>query len=164
MQLIRASHKPGPDSRSPTETFTGTVHMDPIFQASNCMGNNVCFTPGARTFWHRHENGQILTVTLGTGLICSEGEQPQKLQVGDMVHIPAGEVHWHGATKSTIMAHTAISLGSTAPSIPDSGQAMLSCDQRRRGCMKSSRKTMKTHMDDENASRARAKRPLTNSS
>ena len=113
MQLIRAAHKTGADSRSPTETFTGTVHMDPIFQASDCMGNNVCFTPGARTFWHRHERGQILTVTLGTGLICSEGEEPQKLQVGDMVHVPAGEMHWHGATKSTIMAHTAISLGST---------------------------------------------------
>jgi gentisate 1,2-dioxygenase len=86
--------------------------MDPIFQAGDCMANNVCFTPGARTFWHRHERGQILTVTLGTGLICSQGEEPQKLQVGDMVHIPASEVHWHGATSKTIMAHTAISLGS----------------------------------------------------
>lgn len=113
MQLIRAAHKPGADSRTPTETFTGTVHMDPIFQASDCMANNVCFTPGARTFWHKHERGQILTVTLGTGFICSEGEEPQKLQVGDMVHVPAGEVHWHGATNTTIMAHTAISLGST---------------------------------------------------
>src|ERR1700722_15246418 len=73
MQLIRAAHKPGADSRTPTETFTGTVHMDPIFQASDCMANNVCFTPGARTFWHKHERGQILTVILGTGLICSEG-------------------------------------------------------------------------------------------
>jgi hypothetical protein len=90
--------------------------MDPIFQASDCMGNNVCFTPGARTFWHRHERGQILTVTLGTGLICSEGEEPQKLQVGDMVHVPVGEVHWHGATRGTIMAHTAISLGSRTSS------------------------------------------------
>ena len=112
MQLIKASHKPDTDSRQPTETFTGNVHMDPIFKADDCMGNNVCFTPGARTFWHKHERGQILTVTMGTGLICSEGEQPQRLQVGDMVHVPAGEMHWHGATKSTVMAHTAISLGS----------------------------------------------------
>lgn len=74
------------------------------------MGNNVCFTPGARTFWHKHERGQILTVTMGTGLICSEGEQPQRLRVGDMVHVPAGEMHWHGGEFRT----TKPSHGATA--------------------------------------------------
>lgn len=112
MQLIRAAHAPNTPSKQPTETFSGTVHMDPIFSASDCMANNVCFTPGARTFWHTHERGQILTVTMGTGLICSKGEQPRRLMVGDVVHVPAGETHWHGATGSTLMAHTAISLGS----------------------------------------------------
>jgi mannose-6-phosphate isomerase-like protein (cupin superfamily) len=76
------------------------------------MGNNVFFTPGARTFWHYHEKGQILTVTTGSGLVCSEGQPPRRLQVGDMVHVPANEKHWHGGTNSTCMAHTAISLGS----------------------------------------------------
>jgi quercetin dioxygenase-like cupin family protein len=112
MQLIRSAHKPDTNSRQPTETFTGTVHMDPIFSADDCMGNNVCFTPGARTYWHTHERGQILTVTMGTGLICSKGQEPRRLQVGDVVHIPAGETHWHGAGPGTVMAHTAISLGS----------------------------------------------------
>jgi quercetin dioxygenase-like cupin family protein len=112
MQLIRAAHKANTASKQPTETFTGTVHMDPIFTADDCMGKNDCFTPGARTFWHTHERGQILTVTIGTGFVCSKGEAPRKLLVGDVVHIPAGETHWHGATSSTIMAHTAISLGS----------------------------------------------------
>ncbi|KAM0712137.1 hypothetical protein Q7P37_011231 [Cladosporium fusiforme] len=114
MQLICASHKPDTASKQPTETFTGTVHMDPIFTADDCMGNNVCFTPGARTFWHTHERGQILTVTMGTGFVCSKGEAPRRLQVGDMVHVPAGETHWHGATGNTVMAHTAISLGKTS--------------------------------------------------
>ena len=106
--------QPNTPSKQPTETFTGTVHMDPIFTADDgsCMGNNVCFTPGARTFWHTHERGQILTVTMGTGFVCSKGETPRKLMVGDVVHVPAGEMHWHGATENTIMAHTAISLGS----------------------------------------------------
>lgn len=76
------------------------------------MGNNVIFTPGARTYWHTHERGQILTVTMGTGLICSKGEAPRVLQVGDVVHIPAGETHWHGAGAGTVMAHMAVSLGS----------------------------------------------------
>jgi quercetin dioxygenase-like cupin family protein len=52
-----------------------------------------------------------LTVTMGTGLICSKGEKPRRLQVGDVVHIPAGETHWHGAGKDTVMAHMAVSLG-----------------------------------------------------
>jgi hypothetical protein len=57
--------------------------------------------------------GSRQPVTLSTGLICSEGKELQRLQVGDTVHIPASEVHWHGATNTTIMAHTAILLGST---------------------------------------------------
>lgn len=90
--------------------------MDPVFTAEDgsCMGNNVCFTPGARTFWHTHEKGQILTVTMGSGLICSKGEKPRKLQVGDVVHTTAGETRWHGGTNSTVMAHMAISLGKTS--------------------------------------------------
>jgi quercetin dioxygenase-like cupin family protein len=112
MQLIRAAHLPNASSKQPTETFTGTVHMDPIFTASDCMANNVCFTPGARTFWHTHERGQILTVTMGMGFVCSKGEAPKKLMVGDVVHIAARETHWHGATRETVMAHMAISLGS----------------------------------------------------
>ena len=121
MQLIRGAHAPDAPSRQPTETFTGTVHMDPIFKAASntaspnfhCMANNVMFTPGARTFWHAHEHGQILTVTLGTGFVQSQGQQPCVLRVGDVVHVPAGERHWHGAGKETVMAHTAISLGTT---------------------------------------------------
>jgi quercetin dioxygenase-like cupin family protein len=113
-QRNHAANPCRPQTQHPLQTFTGTVHMDPIFTADDgsCMGNNVCFTPGARTFWHTHERGQILTVTMGTGFVCSKGETPRKLMVGDVVHVPAGEMHWHGATGNTIMAHTAISLGS----------------------------------------------------
>ncbi|GAB7363840.1 hypothetical protein MBLNU230_g4405t1 [Neophaeotheca triangularis] len=77
------------------------------------MGNNVCFTPGARTYWHYHERGQVLICTMGYGLVCSKGGEPRKLEVGDIVHVSAGETHWHGGTKDTLMAHTAISLGKT---------------------------------------------------
>lgn len=49
---------------------------------------------------------------MGTGLICSKGQEPQRLRVGDVVHIPAGETHWHGGGSETVMAHMAISLGS----------------------------------------------------
>lgn len=89
------------------------------------MGNNVCFTPGARTYWHHHERGQILTVTMGSGLVCSDGQAPRRLQVGDMVHVPAREMHWHGGTNTTCMAHTAISLGSECDFNLDACEYML---------------------------------------
>ena len=71
------------------------------------------FTPGARTFWHHHERGQILVVTAGTGWVCTHGETPQPLTVGDVVWVPPDERHWHGAGPGSIMTHLAVSLGTT---------------------------------------------------
>lgn len=76
--------------------------------------NSVSFAPGARTFWHRHEIGQILQVVSGRGLVQSEGKPAQVLHAGDTVWIPAGERHWHGAAPDSPMTHTSISLGTTS--------------------------------------------------
>jgi quercetin dioxygenase-like cupin family protein len=75
--------------------------------------NTVNFTPGARTFWHKHERGQILQVLAGRGLIQSAGELVRVIRAGDTVWIPPGETHWHGAAPDSFMTHTAISLGAT---------------------------------------------------
>lgn len=76
--------------------------------------NTVNFTPGARTYWHHHENGQILQVLAGRGLIQAAGEDsPRELNAGDTVWCPPGERHWHGAAPDSFMTHTAISLGVT---------------------------------------------------
>ena len=95
-------------------TFTGTVWGDPVLPTTegNTI-NSVTFTPGARTFWHHHERGQILVVTAGTGWVCTHGETPQPLTVGDVVWVPPGERHWHGAGPGSIMTHLAVSLGTT---------------------------------------------------
>jgi quercetin dioxygenase-like cupin family protein len=93
-------------------TFTGTVWADPVLPATDGVSlNNVFFTPGARTFWHSHENGQILRVASGSGLICPRDGEIEELNAGDTVWAPPGEVHWHGATPTTAMLHLAISLG-----------------------------------------------------
>jgi quercetin dioxygenase-like cupin family protein len=95
-------------------TFTGTVWGDPVLPTTDGTTiNSVTFTPGARTFWHHHERGQILLVTAGTGWVCTHGESPQPLTVGDVVWVPPGERHWHGAGAGTIMTHLATSLGVT---------------------------------------------------
>jgi quercetin dioxygenase-like cupin family protein len=75
--------------------------------------NTVDFTPGARTFWHRHGSGQILQVLAGRGLIQSEGEPVRQIVAGDTVWVPPGERHWHGAAPDAFMVHVAISLGAT---------------------------------------------------
>ncbi len=71
------------------------------------------FAPGARTYWHSHENGQILQVVAARGLVQSAGEPIAELHDGDTVWVPPGELHWHGAAPDSYMAHTAISLGAT---------------------------------------------------
>lgn len=98
------------ESRGPT--FTGQVWADPVMPTTAGVTiNNVFFTPGARTFWHTHAQGQILQVTAGLGWICVEGQKAQAIRAGDTVWIPANERHWHGAAADSYLLHTAISLG-----------------------------------------------------
>jgi quercetin dioxygenase-like cupin family protein len=114
MKIIRG-RAPGSASQQRHETFTGTVWMDPVLPATDdgAMINNVFFTPGSRTHWHRHERGQVLHITAGEGLVCSAGEKPQRLATGDAVWVPAGETHWHGASPDGYVLHLAVSLGQT---------------------------------------------------
>jgi len=97
-----------------TDTFTGLVFADPVLaDGDGIVINNVFFTPGARTYWHSHEHGQILMVVSGSGLICPHGGDVQVLTAGDLAWSPPGELHWHGAAPATSILHRAISLGQT---------------------------------------------------
>ncbi|HTK00639.1 MAG TPA: cupin domain-containing protein [Bordetella sp.] len=98
------------EQRGPT--FTGVVYADPVMPTMDNVGiNNVFFTPGARTFWHTHEYGQVLHVTGGQGWICLDGQEPQVIRQGDVVWIGPNERHWHGASTDTFMMHMATSMG-----------------------------------------------------
>ena len=96
----------------PADWFTGTVRIDPLFltaiDPSRTTGASVTFEPGARTAWHRHPLGQTLIVTAGCGLVQRWGGPIEEIRPGDVVWIPAGEKHWHGATATTAMTHIAI--------------------------------------------------------
>jgi len=72
------------------------------------MGLSVTFEPGARTAWHSHPLGQTLIVTAGCGLVQRWGGPVEKIFPGDVIWIPAGEKHWHGATAITAMTHIAV--------------------------------------------------------
>jgi len=100
-----------PSAKGSAENFTGFVRVDPLFKAndpSRTSGAYVTFEPGARTAWHTHPYGQILIVTAGAGQVQQWGGPSAEIKPGDVVQIPPGVKHWHGATATTGMTHIAI--------------------------------------------------------
>jgi quercetin dioxygenase-like cupin family protein len=93
------------------EYFTGSVRIDPLFQANDparAVGASVTFEPGSHTAWHSHPLGQTLIVTAGCGLVQRWDGPIEEIHLGDVVWVPPGEKHWHGATATTAMTHIAI--------------------------------------------------------
>ena len=100
-----------PSTKGPADWFTGTVRVDPLFQApgpARVTGGSVTFEPGARTAWHAHPLGQTLIVTAGCGRVQRWGGPVAEIRPGDVVSIAPGEKHWHGAGPTTSMTHIAI--------------------------------------------------------
>jgi len=98
-------------AKGPSEWFTGTVRIDPLFQAPDpalVQGASVTFEPGARTAWHTHPLGQTLIVTAGYGRAQRWEDPIEEIRPGDVVWFLPGEKHWHGASPTTAMNHIAI--------------------------------------------------------
>ena len=109
MEITRGGSQPS--RKGPADYFTGSVRIDSPFQGSDPArvgGATVTFEPGARTAWHTHPLGQTLIVTSGCGWVQRQGGSKEEIRPGDVVWIPAGEKHWHGATAITAMTHIAI--------------------------------------------------------
>jgi quercetin dioxygenase-like cupin family protein len=101
-------------SRRPSDTsFTGAVWLDPILSSGRVTVNNVFFEPGARTFWHRHSEGQLLIFTHGHGMVHNRDGQGQEALAGDTIYAVGDEEHWHGAAPDAFMSHTSVGLGET---------------------------------------------------
>jgi len=97
--------------KGPAERFTGTVRIDPLFQApgpARVSGGMVTFEPGARTAWHTHPLGQTLLIVLGLGWVQREGGPVEEVRPGDVAWFPPGLKHWHGASPAKAMTHVAI--------------------------------------------------------
>jgi quercetin dioxygenase-like cupin family protein len=108
MQITRNSLQ---TSRGPGDWFAGAVYIDTIAAPSNgsrIHASNVHFSPGARTAWHTHPNGQTVWVTEGVGLCQRRGGPIEVIRPGDRVFFEPGEEHWHGASPTRFMVHTAM--------------------------------------------------------
>ena len=100
-----------PSAKGPSDWFTGTVRIDPLFQAPDpafVQGASVTFEPAARTAWHTHPLGQTLIVTAGCGWVQRDAGPIEEVRPGDVVWLSSGEKHWHGASPTTAMTHIAI--------------------------------------------------------
>ena len=94
----------------PSEWFTGrsTSTQSRRREASRLAASSVHFTPGARTAWHTHPNGQTIYVTEGVGLCQRRGGAIEVIRPGDRVFFEPGEEHWHGAAPDRFMTHLAL--------------------------------------------------------
>jgi quercetin dioxygenase-like cupin family protein len=95
----------------PGDWFTGKVFIDAVATPSNqsrLSASSVHFTPGARTVWHSHPNGQTIYVLEGIGLAQHRGGPVEVIRPGDRVFFEPGEDHWHGATPDRFMTHLAM--------------------------------------------------------
>lgn len=108
MQLTRNSIE---TKLGPSEWFTGKVYIDTVAAPtgdSRLSASSVHFTPGARTAWHTHPNGQTIYVTEGIGLCQCRGGPVETILPGDRVFFEPGEEHWHGASRERFMTHLAM--------------------------------------------------------
>jgi quercetin dioxygenase-like cupin family protein len=95
----------------PEDWFTGSVYIDTVAAPSDesrVTASCVHFTPGARTAWHTHPNGQTIWVLEGVGLCQRRGGPIEAIRPGDRVFFAPGEEHWHGAAATRFMAHLAL--------------------------------------------------------
>jgi quercetin dioxygenase-like cupin family protein len=108
MQITRSSTETRP---GPSEWFTGAVYLDTVATpsgSSRLSASSVHFTPGARTAWHTHPNGQTIYVVEGVGLCQRRGGAIEVIRPGDRVFFEPGEEHWHGAAPDRFMTHLAM--------------------------------------------------------
>jgi 4-carboxymuconolactone decarboxylase len=87
------------------------VRVDTLFKTTapaRTPVGRVTLEPGARTSWHTHPLGQTLIVTAGMGRVQRWGDPVEDIRQGDVVWIPPGQKHWHGAAPDSAMTHFAI--------------------------------------------------------
>ena|ERR1022692_2076974 len=97
--------------KAPADYFTGATwvkNLVPPDEIFNTVIGNVVFEAGARNNWHAHPGGQILIATDGIGYYQEKGKPIQLLRKGDVVKIPPGIVHWHGASHDSEFTHIAV--------------------------------------------------------
>lgn len=100
----------GEENTAYAKYFIGKSYLQPLAK-EGISAANVTFEPKCRNNWHiHHKTGQTLFVVSGRGWYQEWGKPAQELKAGDVVEIPEGVKHWHGAAKDSWFTHIAISV------------------------------------------------------
>jgi len=108
VKVVRTSEVPREPTGGPL--FTGSVLRQVLVNPEDSRDFNfsiVNFEAGSRNKFHQHTGDQILIITEGTGIVATDSEE-RTVTTGDVVLIPAGENHWHGAPGATPMSHITV--------------------------------------------------------
>lgn len=93
--------------------FSGQSYLAPISSGQVSIAN-VTFEPGCRNNWHIHHadqgGGQILIGVAGRGFYQEWGKEPVEILPGDVINIPTGVKHWHGAAPDSWFSHLAVEV------------------------------------------------------
>jgi quercetin dioxygenase-like cupin family protein len=110
MKLTRIDRTQAREDTVCKSNFDGNVKAQQIVgpqDSSEVELLAVYFSAGARTIPHIHEQDQILQIIEGHGIVATENEKLM-VSAGDVVRVPAGTWHWHGATRNAAMCHISI--------------------------------------------------------
>ena len=109
MRVVRIAEVPKEPANSPLMTSEEVTRQGIVVpqEAKDFNCGIVNFPRGTRNFFHAHTSDQILVITEGIGIVATESEE-RVVSVGDVVHVPAGEKHWHGARAESYMSHITI--------------------------------------------------------
>lgn len=124
-----------PTTKGPADRFTGDVWLDVIARGeepSRVRVSAIHFTPGARTAWHSHANGQSLYVVEGRGLVQTRGAEIIEMTPGNVIFTPPDEVHWHGAAPEHFMVHLSITEGVDEGMVETDWMELVTDDEYRR--------------------------------
>ncbi len=106
IKIVKVAKEPPANTR----LFTGPVTSQPIVDtelSKEFRTSQVNFGRGVRNKFHSHTSEQVLIVTEGKGIVATDKEE-KTVGPGDVIFIPAGEKHWHGAAKSATFSHLSI--------------------------------------------------------
>jgi 4-carboxymuconolactone decarboxylase len=101
--------------KASSEYFTGIAWVNilvPQGETASYAIGNVLFEPRCRNNWHKHPAGQILLITNGKGYYQEKGRPARSLTTGDIVVIPSGVEHWHGAAHDSSLTHIVVTNNS----------------------------------------------------
>jgi quercetin dioxygenase-like cupin family protein len=107
MKIVKINEVPKEPFVIPLFTGSDVTRQSLVSDSKDLMVSIVNFGKGVRNKFHTHDGDQVLIIIAGSGMVATE-EEKKAVTVGEIALIPAGEKHWHGATKDSEFSHIVV--------------------------------------------------------